>query len=60
MGSFGPGKVMGGAGGAGVTDFALGVLRFLVEAEAEGILLAAEDALEGTEWVDDRDTTTGV
>lgn len=59
MGSFGPGKVMSG-GGAGVADFALGVLRFLVEAEAEGILLAAEDALEGIDRVDDRDATTGV
>ena len=51
VGSFGPGKVMGGAGEIGVRDFDLGGLRFLVE---------ADDALEGTERVEDRDITTGV
>ena len=48
---------MGGAGGIGVRDFALGVLRFLV---AAGVVPAVEDALEGEERVDDRDATTGV
>ena len=60
VGSFGPGKVMGGAGEIGVRDFNLSVLRFLEEAEAEGRVPATEDALEGTEQVDDRDVTTDV
>lgn len=57
VGSFGPGKVMGG--GTGVIDFDLGVLRLLLEAEAEGVVLAAEDTLEGAQRVDERDVTPG-
>ena len=59
VGSFGPGRAIGGAGDAGVRDFAFDVLRFLMEvvAEAEGVVLTADDALEQTERDVERDVT---
>lgn len=59
VGSFGPGKVMGGAGEIGVEDFDLSVLRFLEEGDAGGMVLAAEDDLEGMERVEDWNITIG-
>jgi hypothetical protein len=57
VGSFGPGKVMGGAD---VKDFAFRGFRFLVGAEAKRTVPDDEDALPLREWVDDLDAATGV